>query len=194
MSHCHKRYRSEEISPLAGKGNFYMINLTKKLCNIWAKKSELAVTQGGPDFGHCIQGALCICVSTKAGPAVFTIVHVCTYVHVYEQLYRARPAVVACATDCWALGSRAPGRIRHPQAPQAGSLNIARASTTSDSIALHKHCIYSAYKHIPQGTYGLSLQFLWTSCIKTCVWWSRLNIHLYVAIRMCRVCNYSCPQ
>ena len=154
------------------------------------KKPALAVIQGGPDFGHCIQGALCICVSTKAGPAVFTIVYTCVrtyvhvykqlythvyihtrvYVHVYEQLYRARPAVVACATDCWALGSRAPGRIRHPQAPQAASLNIARASTTSDSIALHKHCIYSAYKHIPQGTYGLSLQFLWTSCIKTCVW------------------------
>ena len=72
------RYHIYTVYFIAGKGNFYMINLTKKLCNIWAKKSELAVTQGGPDFGHCIQGALCIWVRTKAGPAVFTIVYMCT--------------------------------------------------------------------------------------------------------------------
>ena len=51
------------------------------------KKPALAVIQGGPDFGHCIQGALCICVGTKAGPAVFTIVYTCvrTYVRTCVQ-------------------------------------------------------------------------------------------------------------
>ena len=121
-----------------GEEFFYNMNLNKKLRNMRAKKPAQAVIQGGPDFGHCIQGgstwALCICVRTKASPVLYTlcirlytrvrtIVYACThncirvyaqlYTSVRTQLYRARPVVVACATDCWALGSNAPGPIRH---------------------------------------------------------------------------------
>ena len=133
-------------------------------------------------WSSCVHNCVHVCTYVHVYKQLYTHVYIHTrvYVHVYEQLYRARPAVVACATDCWALGSRAPRRIRHPQAPQAGSLNIARASTTSNSIALHIYCIYSAYMCIycigryicTYAVYAhvLSLQFLWTSCIKTCVW------------------------
>ena len=114
-----------------------------------AKKPAQAVIQGGPDFGHCIQGgstwALCICVRTKASPAVYTqcirlyvrvrtIVYDC--IRVYAQLYRARPVMVACPTDCWALGIHAHGPIRHPQPARP---RIANLDFFTSQNAIHVH-------------------------------------------------------